>query len=154
MKTIAFTAASTKDQALLTEAAQRLPRSLNKVTNPSTSAIAATEGGRYYYGNNIFLSNDTMACAEATALASAAAAGDRQVITLYLVITRTDSEPVIVSPCGNCRQWLHDFARLTHRPIAVLSATSKLDQIMLTDSDELLPEGFKSAGLGKLAGEV
>lgn len=55
---------------------------------------------------------------------------------------------------GNCRQWLHDFARLNGQAIKVLSATSKLDEAILTDSDELLPEGFKSAGLGRIAGEV
>ncbi|HSX01777.1 MAG TPA: hypothetical protein VLI05_00515 [Candidatus Saccharimonadia bacterium] len=153
MKTVPFTKLPAHDKEFLEEAVKRLPHSLNKVTNPSTSAIANAENG-HYFGNNIFLSNDTLACAEANALASAAAAGDRQVSTLYLVITRTDSEPAIVSPCGNCRQWLHDFARLNNRTIELISATSRLDNVMLTNSDELLPDGFKSAGLGRMAGEV
>jgi cytidine deaminase len=153
MKTVIFSDLPKDDQTLLCEAAKGLKHSLNKVTNPSTCAIALTGSSRYV-GNNIFLSNDTLICAEAGALGSAVAAGDRIVIKLYLVIGRTDSEPKLVSPCGNCRQWLHDFARLNGRVIKVLSATSKLDKVMLTDSDELLPEGFKSAGLGRMAGEV
>jgi cytidine deaminase len=152
MKTLEFSAMPAEDQALFREAVQRLGNSLNKVTNPSTCAVAVTAHGRYF-GNNIFLSNDTLACAEATALANATANNDRHVTKLYLVITRTDAEPVIVSPCGNCRQWLHDFARLNNQSIAVLSATHKLDRVMLTNSSEPLPEGFKSAGLGKMAGE-
>jgi cytidine deaminase len=76
-----------------------------------------------------------------------------KVSKLYLVITRSDSEPKIVSPCGNCRQWLHDFARLNNQTIEVISTTSKLDEVMLTNSEELLPEGFKSAGLGRMIGE-
>ena len=152
MKTVLFTDLSTTDKELLQEAAKRLKNSLNKITNPSTSSIAKTKHG-HYFGNNIFLSNDTLVCAEASALASAAAAGDRKVDKLYLIITRTDSEPRIVSPCGNCRQWLHDFARLNNQTIEVLSATSKLDKVILTDSEELLPEGFKSAGLGRMTGE-
>jgi cytidine deaminase len=152
MKTIPITEVSLEDQKLLQEAVSRLPHSLNKVTNPSTSAIAQTKLG-CYYGNNIFLSNDTLVCAEANALASAAAAGDHKVSKLFLAITRTDSDPQLVSPCGNCRQWLHDFARLNGQAIKVLSVTSKLKEVLVTDSDELLPEGFKSAGLGRMAGE-
>lgn len=153
MNTISFVDLSPEEQSILREAVGRLSNSLNKITNPSTSAIAQT-GTHHYFGNNIFLSNDTLICAEATALASAAAAGDRKISKLFLVITRADSEPKIVSPCGNCRQWLHDFARLNGQIIRVVCATSKLDDVMLTDSDELLPEGFKSAGLGRMAGEA
>ena len=71
-----------------------------------------------------------------------------------MVIGRTDSEPKIVSPCGNWRQWLHDFSRLNGKVIRVISATSRLDEVMLTNSSELLPEGFKSAGLGRMVGEI
>lgn len=149
MRTISFTDLLAADRELLQKAVERLENSLNKVTNPSTSAIAKSEYG-LYFGNNIFLSNDTLVCAEANALASAAAAGDQKVNKLYLVITRTDFEPKIVSPCGNCRQWLHDFARLNKQTIEVVCATSKLDTVMLTDSKELLPEGFMSAGLGRM----
>jgi cytidine deaminase len=133
----------------LRKAAGRLPRSLNKVTDPSTCAVALGQEG-HYFGNNIFLSNDTLACAEATALAGANAAGDRMITKVYLTVSRTDSEPKLISPCGNCRQWLHDFSRLSGSAIRVFSATSRLDDVLLTDSDELLPEGFKSAGLGRL----
>ncbi|HJP80960.1 MAG TPA: hypothetical protein VJ841_01015 [Candidatus Saccharimonadales bacterium] len=152
MKTVLFADLSTADRELLQEATRRLKNSLNKITNPSTCAIAKTEGG-HYFGNNIFLSNNTLVCAEASALASAIAAGDRNVKKVYLVITRADSEPKVVSPCGNCRQWLHDFARLNDHPIEVFSATSRLDEVMVTSSEELLPEGFKSAGLGRMIGE-
>jgi cytidine deaminase len=152
MRTVLFATLSSSDQKLLQEAAGRLSYSLNKITNPSTCAIALAKQG-HYFGNNIFLSNDTLACAEATALANAAAANDRHVTKLYLVITRTDAPPRLVSPCGNCRQWLHDFARLNKHTITVLSATHQLDEVLITDSDELLPAGFKSAGLGKMAGE-
>jgi cytidine deaminase len=152
MKTISFTDLPATDRKLLQEAVKRLGNSLNKITNPSTSAVARAEHD-YYFGNNIFLSNDTLVCAEASALANAATAGDRKINKLYLVITRTDSEPKIVSPCGNCRQWLHDFARLNNQTIEVVCATSKLDNVMLTNSEELLPEGFKSAGLGRMIEE-
>ena len=153
MKVVAFSSLPAEDQEILHKAVQNLSRSLNKVTNPSTCAVAVTKDS-HYFGNNIFLSNDTLACAEASALANAVAADDRKVAKLYLVIGRTNSEPKLVSPCGNCRQWLHDFAWLNGQIIEVISATSKLDEVILTDSEELLPEGFKAAGLGRMVGEA
>lgn len=152
MKMVSFSSLDPEDQKVLRDAVQHLGYSLNKVTNPSTCAVAVGEKSRYF-GNNIFLSNDTLICAEASALAAASAANDRRVIKLYLVIGRTDSEPNIVSPCGNCRQWLHDFARLNSQTIEVVSATSKLDEVMITNSKELLPGGFNSAGLGRMVRE-
>jgi len=149
MKTIAFTDLPKADQDLLREAVAKIPHSLNKVSNPSTSAIAQTAKA-HYPGTNIFLSNVTLVCAEANALGNAAAAGDRHVTKVAIIISRTDSEPKIVSPCGSCRQWLHDFAMLNGQVIEIISATSKLDEVMITNSEELLPSGFKSAGLGRM----
>jgi cytidine deaminase len=154
MKITHFTELAKEDQDILKEAVARLPHSLNKVSNPQTSAVALTEKGRYF-GNNIFLSNCTLSCAEANALSACVAEADRPVIKLYLAIGRPDAEvPKLISPCGNCRQMLHDFSRLNNNTIEILSTTDRLEEVMITDSNELLPEGFKSASLGKMAGEV
>jgi cytidine deaminase len=93
MKTVSFNDLPTEDQEMLRKAAGRLPRSLNKVTDPSTCAVALGQEG-HYFGNNIFLSNDTLACAEATALAGANAAGDR-------MITKFTSRSVAQIPSQN-----------------------------------------------------
>lgn len=87
-------------------------------------------------------------------MAASVAGDDTKVLKLYLAIGRKDSEsPKLISPCGSCRQALHDFARLNGNTIQIFSTTSKLEEVMITDSSELLPEGFKSASLGKMAGE-
>lgn len=149
MQAVDFSDLPKRDKDILQSAKHRLEYSLNKVTNPSTCAVAVTNNS-HYFGNNIFLSNDTLVCAEASAIANAVAAGDQQIQTVHLIIGRTTGELKIATPCGNCRQWLHDFARLNNRVIRVVSATSKLDEVLLTDSEELLPGGFKSAGLGRM----
>jgi cytidine deaminase len=151
MRTITFASLPQSDRALLREAAERLSRSLNKVSNPQISAIALTKKGRYF-GNNIFLSNCTLLCAEASAMAATVAAVDSDVIKLYLAIGRSDLEaPPLILPCGNCRQMLHDFSRLGNNIIEVFSSTASLKEVIVTDSAELLPEGFKSISLGKMA---
>jgi cytidine deaminase len=152
MKTVPFATLDETDRSYLTMAANRIPRALNKVSNPKTSVVAVTAQGGAHFGNNIFLSNCTLSCGEANALAACVAAGDTDVTALYFAMGRGDSKaPSLITPCGNCRQQLHDFARLSGHEIKVFSTTNQLDEVIVTDSTELLPEGFKSASLGKMA---
>jgi len=138
-------------RTILTEASSRLHHSLNKVSNPRTSAIAMTKHAKYY-GNNIFLSNCTLFCAEAMALAAAVAANDKNIHTLYLASGRGDTKsPKLISPCGNCRQILHDFSLLNKNDIRVFITTSEQKETLITSASELTPEGFRSASLGKMA---
>lgn len=153
MKTVRFDTLSEADQKYLKLAAGRISRALNKVSNPKTSVVAVTASDGTYFGNNIFLSNCTLSCGEMNALAACVAAGDTDVTALYFAMGRGDSKaPSLVTPCGNCRQQLHDFARLNGHEIEVFSTTNQLEEVIVTDSAELLPEGFKSASLGKMAG--
>lgn len=128
---------------LLREAASRLDRSLNKVSNPKTSAIAVGEKGKYY-GNNIFLSNCTMSCAEQNAVASAVSAGDTRIQSVYLVASRDDKPSEVLTPCGNCRQILYDFSRLGED---IQVVCSNMKETLTTSAIELLPLGFNSNSL-------
>ena len=151
MKVLPFQDIDPEHQALLTEAAQRTAHALNKVSNPKTSVIVTTKDGRYY-GNNLFLSNCSLMCGEAAAIAAAVAANDTYIEKLYFAVGRDDTKaPKIISPCGNCRQMLHDISHLNGNVIEIYSTTNILEEVILTDSAELLPEGFRSASLGKMA---
>lgn len=153
MKTVRFDLLDETDKNFLKKAVERLPRALNKVSNPKTSVVLVTKTGGTYFGNNIFLSNCTLSCGEMNALAACVAAGDTDVTAIYFAIGRGDDKaPALVTPCGNCRQQLHDFARLSGHEIKVFSTTNQLEEVIVTDSAELLPSGFKSASLGKMAG--
>lgn len=151
MKTVPFNTLSEVDRLCLREAVDRLSHALNKVSNPMTSAIAVTENEKHY-GNNIFLSNCTLFCAEAMALAAAVAANDKKVTKVYLASGRGDMKaPKLITPCGNCRQILHDFSQISGSPIEIIAVTNQLDNAAIMNSDELLPSGFMSASLGKMA---
>lgn len=152
MKTVRFDTLGETDKNFLKMAAGRIDRALNKVSNPKTSVVAVTASGSTYFGNNIFLSNCTLSCGEMNALAACVAGGDTDIEALYFAMGRDDSKtPPLVTPCGNCRQQLHDFARISGHEIKVYSTTNQLENVIVTDSAELLPEGFKSASLGKMA---
>jgi len=151
MKVLPFQDLDPEHQTFLTEAAQRTVHALNKVSNPKTSVIVVTTDG-HYYGNNLFLSNCSLMCGEAAAIAAAVAANDIYIEKLYFAVGRDDTKaPKIISPCGNCRQMLHDISHLNGNVIEIYSTTTALEEVMLTDSAELLPEGFRSASLGKMA---
>jgi len=146
-----FESLEPEHRSLLAEAAKRTKHALNKVSNPKTSAIITTENNRHY-GNNIFLSNCSLMCAEAAAIGAAIAANDAHIKQLYFAVSRDDTpQPKLISPCGNCRQMLHDLSNLNNNVIEVFLTTSALKEVLLTDSSELLPGGFKSVSLGKMA---
>lgn len=71
-------------------------------------------------------------CAERTALARAVAEGYRPGDLVAAAIT--------ASPCGGCRQWLHEFGleRVVFR---------NGDRVVTMTPDELLPESFDSSQL-------
>ena len=60
-------------------------------------------------------------------------------------------KPKLITPCGNCRQIIHDIGHLHGIDISVICATNALDEVLVTSSSLLLPGGFKSASLGKMA---
>lgn len=72
-------------------------------------------------------------CAEHAALASAVAAGYRQIDAIAIV---GDSEAPTV-PCGNCRQALAEF-----NPEMRVIMGGRTDEVMVMTLDELLPEAF------------
>jgi cytidine deaminase len=97
-------------------------------------AALLTADGEVYHGSNVEnLSFGLTVCAERVALFSAVAAGKRDFTGLALV---TDT-PEPVTPCGACRQVLHEFAPDLWVASANLRAQHKLFTLR-----ELLPYSF------------
>lgn len=133
------------NEQLMQEVIRRTRYSLNKQTNPQVCAALCTETG-IYYGNNIFLSNCGMQCAELAAISSAVSAGDLEITDLYVAGTRTDNKPMLALPCGNCRQAIWDLQCYTGRELEIYvygwnnSFTIK----------EMLPDAFQAQGLQRM----
>ncbi len=98
-------------------------------------AAVLTTTGRTYGGCNVEnASYGLTICAERVALATAAAAGDRQFVALAV------ATPGGALPCGACRQFAAEFRH--DLPILIVNADQP-ETVRETNLSKLLPEQFQ-----------
>ncbi|MFT4620034.1 MAG: cytidine deaminase [Sulfitobacter sp.] len=101
-------------------------------------AAIRTAGGRVYAGCNVEnVAYPEGTCAEAGAIAAMAAAGEREIVEVYVIA----GSPNPVPPCGGCRQKLAEFAK---GDVKVTMATMDGAETVTTVAD-LLPGAFTQA---------
>lgn len=74
--------------------------------NHTVGAAVRGKSGKIYIGMNVYSIHG--ACAEQVALGNAIAHGEREFVTIVAVRGKDGKE--VISPCGNCRQILSDYA--------------------------------------------
>ncbi|MBK9715593.1 MAG: cytidine deaminase [Kouleothrix sp.] len=100
----------------------------------AVGAAALTSSGRVFMGCNVEnAAYPAAVCAERTALLSAYAAGEREIVALAVIA----DTPSPVSPCGTCRQVIYELA-----PGCRVALANLRGDIALTTPQELLPGGF------------
>lgn len=105
-------------------------------SNFAVGAAALADDGRVFLGCNVEnAAFPATICAERAALMGAYAAGARH-ITAIAVIADT---PGPVSPCGTCRQVIHELA-----PGCTLVLANTRGELHVTTPQALLPGGFTS----------
>ncbi len=95
-----------EDRALIASAREALRRGY-VARRHGVAAAVRTRRGAIYLGLN--LEGIHGPCAEPVALGAAVTAGDREFESMVAVCRRGREYPVL-SPCGNCRQILFDYA--------------------------------------------
>lgn len=75
-----------------------------KKNNHTVGAALRCKNGNIYVGVNVHFNHGT--CAEVIAIGSAITVGERE----FDCIVAVDGEGDILSPCGNCRQMLSEYA--------------------------------------------
>ena len=97
-------------------------------------AALLAEDGRIFTGCNVEnASFGLTVCAERNAVFAAVAAGARRFAALVVVT----SSPQPVTPCGACRQVLHEFA-----PSFAVRCYGQAGDEIVTSCEELLPRAF------------
>ncbi|MBC7250966.1 MAG: cytidine deaminase [Anaerolineae bacterium] len=96
-----------EDQKLIEAAREVLRRNYHPVKH-SVGAAVLCASGRIYTGINVEACGYGP-CAEPIAIGAAFTNGEREIRAIVAVHKRGDTYPVL-SPCGNCRQLLVDYA--------------------------------------------
>lgn len=96
-----------EDQKLIEAAREVLRRNYHPVKH-SVGAAVLCSSGRIYTGINVEACGYGP-CAEPIAIGAAFTNGEREILAIVAVHKRGDTYPVL-SPCGNCRQLLVDYA--------------------------------------------
>ena len=105
----------------------------------AVGAAVQTASGQVFPGCNVEnAAYPATVCAERTALLSAYAAGEREIIALAVVADTSGP----VSPCGTCRQVIHELA-----PHCAVVLANLRGDVYYTTPQELLPGGFSGEDL-------
>jgi cytidine deaminase len=128
---------------LVTAARGARERAYAPYSNYKVGAAILTKSGSVFTGTNVEnASYGATLCAERSAIAQMVAAGEREPVACAVATGGTEAG----SPCGICRQVLHEFAR--DMPIALVAEAEEADEKgrRLTRRDttlaKLLPEAF------------
>jgi cytidine deaminase len=125
--------------ALIDAAREARERAYAPYSRFAVGAAVLTKSGQLFLGCNIEnAAFPATVCAERTALFSAYAAGEREVLALAVV---ADTEGP-VSPCGTCRQVIFELA-----PHSTVILANMHDAQVITAPHQLLPGGFTADSL-------
>jgi cytidine deaminase len=127
------------DRDLIRAAQEALRRGFDRERHGVAAAVR-TRTGAVYLGVN--LGGIHTPCAEPVALGAAMTAGDRDIASMVAVCRRGSAYPVL-SPCGNCRQMLFDYA-----PRATVIVRFPRGRLARLTASESLPGAFSTFGEG------
>lgn len=127
----------TKDRELIEAARDALRRGF-KDHRHSVAAAVRTRSGQIYLGLSVEGIHGP--CAEPVAMGAAITAGDTQIESMVAVTGPGSTYPVL-SPCGNCRQLLLDYA-----PKAEVLVRLPNGRVARLTAEESLPAPFRTFG--------
>jgi cytidine deaminase len=132
---MSFLPLAPEDQPLIEAAREVLQRNYHPARH-SVGAAVLCASGRIYPGINVEACGYGP-CAEPIAIGTALTNGERELLAIVAVCKEGDEYPVL-SPCGNCRQLLIDYA-----PEAMVIFNND-GQVVKTQARNLLPGAYLS----------
>ena len=124
-----------KDQQLIDAAIDVIRRNYQDPRHTVGAAVLCSSG-KMYTGVNIECCGYG-ACAEPVAIGAAISNGERDLLVIVAVGGKGDLYP-IMSPCGNCRQLLYDYA-----PDCMVIIKQD-DKIVKTKARDLIPDAYST----------
>ncbi|MBB3189975.1 cytidine deaminase [Halomonas cerina] len=111
-------------------------------SNHPVGALVISESGTRHVGANVEVAHYKGLCAEASAIAAMASAGERELRVVYVI----GPDKHLCTPCGDCRQRIREFAS-PETLIRVVDAEGRL--LKCYTMEELLPDSFGPENLGR-----
>ncbi len=144
MKETTFNKLENWQKDLILKAESVMRRSYNLYSHFCVGAAVLSNSGKIYLGT--FAENSSQGgtiCAERAAILAANTDGERYYKAIAVIgagETFDCKEPV--TPCGECRQFMNDFAQIAQQDIMLICSNTKKDKIFITSIKELLPVPF------------
>lgn len=137
MKKKSLTAADRKLVAAAVKAVKKPVLQLNGETSPAlVGAALRLKGGKIVTSVNLMTDVGSLAtCAEPIALAQAAQMPDHPVEAIVAVYNAPGQEPVVIPPCGRCREAITDYAL----ECDVILREPKTAKLFKVNAGDLLP---------------
>lgn len=123
------------DTAIVGELIAVRDRAYAPYSKHPVGALVESDSGACYLGANVEVAHYKGLCAEASAIAAMASAGERRLRDVYVI----GPGEHLCTPCGDCRQRIREFATPETR-IHVVDARGRL--LKCYTMDELLPDAF------------
>lgn len=144
MKEFSYKDLSLINKKLLKEAFRVMKKSYNPYSNFFVGASVLNDANKIFSGSNVENSSfGSTICAEASALMNARSSSLSKIKTIAIIAKNGDSdilEPI--SPCGNCRQIILEFSKISNYDIDVIMSNTKMSKIIIAKISELLPLAF------------
>lgn len=127
------------EQQLISEAEDAMAFSYSPYSKFVVGVALKTDNGAIFRGTNFETNAHDSICAEQAAIATANTAGARKFQAMAVI----SNDPKLISPCGQCRQFLTELVKIQNRDFPVIMASTQNDKIRIMSASELLPESFE-----------
>ncbi len=141
---------TSEDMLLMKEAREVTAKAYAPYSHFLVGAVAQLANGAKVSGTNQENASFPVGvCAERTLLASAAMLHtDVPILTMAIAYHNLNGESgKPVSPCGMCRQAIHEYENRTHQPIKIILSGMKGEVYIIEKASLLLPLSFDGSEL-------
>jgi len=141
MRKTSYLKLSKKDQQLIEKAEETLNHGINKITRITVGAALRSANGKIYQGACIGRSRTSKQsrCAEEMALDKAMYDNAKKIEAIAIIAKNMPTGGnKIISPCGSCRQLLHE----TNKDMKIILASSRKKEIIVTNIKAILPLAY------------
>lgn len=144
MNEVKFEQLENWQQTLILHAESIMKNAYNLYSHFYVGSAVLTINANVYVGT--FAENSSQGgtiCAERAAILAANTNKERMYKAIAVIGAGEAFDcPDPITPCGMCRQFIYDFSQIAERDIEIICSNTKMDKILLTTINELLPYAF------------